>query len=90
MNVKFGNWILKRVQNDIRVMPNQVLNLALKQVQGLSNSGSSISASDLSFEFDLALELWHLALKLFYFACRSQVGVSIFGFRIFIVTYDHP
>jgi len=27
MNVKVQNWILKRVQNDILVMPNQVLNL---------------------------------------------------------------
>jgi hypothetical protein len=57
MNVKVQNEILKRVQNDNPVMPNQVLNHALKQVQGLTNSGSSISASHLSFGFDLILEL---------------------------------
>jgi len=39
--------MLKRVQHDnivlalVFVIPNQVLNLALKQVQGLSNSGSN-------------------------------------------------
>lgn len=32
MNVKFQDWILKRVQNDTLVMPNQVLNHPLKQV----------------------------------------------------------
>jgi hypothetical protein len=45
MNVKFQNGILKRVQNDILVMPNQVLNL----IQDLR-----ISASHLNFGFDLA------------------------------------
>jgi hypothetical protein len=51
MNVKVQNWILKRVQNDTLVMPNQVLNL----LQDLT-----ISASHLSFGFDLTFELWHL------------------------------
>jgi hypothetical protein len=60
MNVKVQNGILKRVQNDNPVMPNQVLNL----IQDLR-----ISASHLCFGFDLTLihlrfitscELWHL------------------------------
>jgi hypothetical protein len=42
------NWFRGKVQNDIVVMPNQVLNL----IQDLR-----ISASHLSFEFDLALEI---------------------------------
>jgi len=48
MNAKIQNGILKRVQNDTLVMPNQVLNL----IQDLR-----ISASNLSFGFDLASEL---------------------------------
>jgi hypothetical protein len=44
MNIKIINWILKRVQNDNPVMPNRVLDL----LQDLT-----ISASHLSFEFDL-------------------------------------
>ncbi len=60
MNVKFQNGILKsktlnlfqgKVQNDILVMPNQVLNL----IQDLR-----ISASHLSFGFDLIFEIYHL------------------------------
>jgi len=48
MNIKIINWILKRVQNDNPVMPNRVLDL----LQDLT-----ISASHLSFEFDLTFEL---------------------------------
>ncbi len=48
MNVKLQNQILKRVQNDTLVMPNQVLNL----IQDLT-----ISASHLNFGFDLSFEL---------------------------------
>ena len=60
MNYKVQNGILKsetlnlfqgKVQNDILVMPNQVLNL----IQDLR-----ISASHFSFRFDLKFELWHL------------------------------
>ncbi len=52
MNVKVQNQILKRVQNDILVMPNQVLNL----IQDLR-----ISASRLGFGFDLTLiYLWFI------------------------------
>ena len=46
MNVKVQSRILKRVQNDTLVMPNQVLNL----IQDLR-----ISASRLSIGFDLTL-----------------------------------
>ena len=48
MNFKVQKQILKRVQNDILVMPNQVLNL----IQDLT-----ISASRLSFGFDLEFEV---------------------------------
>jgi predicted RNA methylase len=53
MNVKVQNWILKRVQNDVLVMPNQVLNL----IQDLR-----ISASHLNFGFDLTFELCRLTV----------------------------
>jgi hypothetical protein len=45
INAKVKSWILKSVQNDTVIVPNQVLNL----IQDLR-----ISASHLSFEFDLA------------------------------------
>jgi len=48
MDFRVQNGILKRVQNDILVMPNQVLNL----IQDLR-----ISPSHLGFGFDLNLEL---------------------------------
>ena len=52
MNGKVQSWILKRVQNDTLVMPNQVLNL----IQDLR-----ISASRLSIGFDLTLiHLWFI------------------------------
>jgi len=50
MNVKVQKGILKRVQNDILVMPNQVLNL----IQDLR-----ISASHLRFGFLLIYEIIH-------------------------------
>jgi len=61
MNAKFQkeilksktlNWIQDKVQNDIFVMPSRVLNL----IQDLT-----ISASRLSFGFDLTFGLCHLA-----------------------------
>ena len=58
----FQNQMLKRVQYDnnwllsVFVIPNQVLNFALKQVQGLSNSGS--------IDFGISvLNLNHLGFK---------------------------
>ncbi len=79
-NVKFQNqnWILKRVQNDTFVVPglgpelcpetnNVILNLF--QDQGLTNSGSSISASHLSFGFDLTFELLNLE---FLMGCHEE------------------
>ena len=48
MNFKVQKQILKRVQNDILVMPNQVLNL----IQDLT-----ITTSGLSFGFDLEFEV---------------------------------
>jgi hypothetical protein len=53
MNVKVKSWILKRVQNDTLVMPNQVLNLVQDQ---------RISASRLGFGFGLTFGLGHLNL----------------------------
>lgn len=47
--LKFQNEILKQVQNDTLVMPDQDLNLALNQVQGLSN---------LIFDFGISFGLW--------------------------------
>jgi hypothetical protein len=52
---QISKWDSKRVQNDILVMPNQVLNL----IQDLR-----ISASRLSFRFDLTFELCHLAFAI--------------------------
>jgi len=43
------NEILRQTQNDTLVMPNQTLNLALKQVQGLSNSIN---------DFGISFRLW--------------------------------
>jgi hypothetical protein len=72
MNVKVRNAILKsktlswfqgKVQNDIVAMPNKVLNLI---------NDLRISASRLSFGFDLTLELWHLNL------CFSVLFLSLF------------
>jgi hypothetical protein len=48
MNVKAQSWIRTRVQNDVLVMPYQVLSL----IQDLR-----VSVSRLSFEFDLKFGL---------------------------------